>query len=234
MAKREIELQRLLNPDVEDMQKERPKTRQDCASVQRPCPWVGCKHNLYLTINPANGAIKFNFPHIEPENMPERHSCVLDVVEDNPDGATLEQVGALTNMTRERIRQIENAAMTEAALELPASLKRDFEQESRTRPKRLPVISQSGGTGTVTVALLKRIVAVLEDCEGVEEGLTILEVQERVAEISCSGLARPEHFSAALLTLRASGVITRTSATVCLTSDARERMDALTRQARAA
>ena len=234
MTKRDIEIARLLNPDVAALQAERPKTRGDCAGVQRPCPWVGCKHNLYLTINPENGSIKLNFPDLEPGDMPARESCVLDIVEDHPDGATLEKVGALSNMTRERIRQIENLAMQEAALELPASLKREFEIEAMAKPKRLPVIAQAGGTGTVTVALLDRIVAVLEDCEDVEEGLTLLDVQERVAEISCSGLARPEHFNAALLTLHASGVIRQAKGIVCLNSDSRERLDALTRQARAA
>src|SRR6476619_8074463 len=44
MTKRELELGRMLYPDVEDI--ERPKTRADCAQGERPCPFVSCKHHL--------------------------------------------------------------------------------------------------------------------------------------------------------------------------------------------
>jgi hypothetical protein len=69
----------------------------------RPCPWVSCKHHLYLDVNAETGSIKFNFPDLEPWEL--QHTCSLDVAERG--GATLEEVGEIMNLTRERIRQVE-------------------------------------------------------------------------------------------------------------------------------
>jgi hypothetical protein len=82
---------------------ERPRTRSDCAGVARPCPWVGCKHHLFLDINPETGAIKLNFPDLESWEL--ETSCSLDVAERA--GVTLEEIGQIMNITRERVRQIE-------------------------------------------------------------------------------------------------------------------------------
>ncbi len=81
---------------------ERPKVRADCAKGYRPCPWVGCQHHLYLTVNP-NGSIKITFPDVEPWEM--QRSCALD--EADQGGHTLEEIGERMNLTRERARQIE-------------------------------------------------------------------------------------------------------------------------------
>lgn len=81
----------------------RPQTRADCTAEQRPCPWVACKHHLYLDINPESGSIKINFPDLEPWEM--QNTCALDVAEAG--GHTLDEVGVITNLTRERIRQLE-------------------------------------------------------------------------------------------------------------------------------
>jgi hypothetical protein len=85
----------------------RPTTRGECATGPRPCPFVGCRHHLYLDVARGSGAIKLNFPDVEVWEMP--HSCVLDVAEQ--DGVTLERVGDIMNLTRERIRQIEARAL---------------------------------------------------------------------------------------------------------------------------
>ena len=82
---------------------ERPATRLDCQSMSRPCPFVSCEHHLYLDVNPESGAIKLNFPHLEVWEMAE--TCSLDVADRG--GITLEEVGAILNLTRERIRQVE-------------------------------------------------------------------------------------------------------------------------------
>lgn len=83
---------------------DRPKTRADCASGPRPCPWVSCRHHLYLDVG-AGGSVKINHPGKEPDELAE--SCALDVA-DRGD-LTLEQVGDVMNLTRERVRQIELA-----------------------------------------------------------------------------------------------------------------------------
>jgi hypothetical protein len=97
------ELQRgaVANPPVEGV--ERPVTRAECADGMRPCPWVACKHHLYLDINPRTGSIKINFPDLEPWEL--QHTCALDVADNG--GLTLEEIGLITNLTRERVRQVE-------------------------------------------------------------------------------------------------------------------------------
>lgn len=83
----------------------RPRVRSECADVPRPCPFVSCRYNAYLEINPISGNITFVYPDREPHQMPADASCVLDVADRG--GMTLEEVGGVTNLTRERIRQIE-------------------------------------------------------------------------------------------------------------------------------
>jgi uncharacterized protein YuzE len=84
----------------------RPQTRGDCASGPRPCPWVSCKHHLYLDVTP-NGSLKFNYPIKEPDELDE--SCALDVAQRG--GVTFEEAGELVNVTREMVRQIEKKAL---------------------------------------------------------------------------------------------------------------------------
>jgi len=91
----------LLYPPVVDIP--RPTTRGECREEMRPCPWVACKHHLYLDINPETGSIKINFPDLEPWEL--KNTCALDVAERG--GITLEEVGEIMNLTRERIRQVE-------------------------------------------------------------------------------------------------------------------------------
>ena len=84
-----------------------PVWRSECRGGMRPCPFVSCRFHLYLDVNPATGSIKLNFPDKEPWEL--ACSCSLDVAEAG--GLTLEDVGALLNLTRERARQLESAAL---------------------------------------------------------------------------------------------------------------------------
>jgi hypothetical protein len=85
----------------------RPKTRADCVNGPRPCLFVSCKHNLYLDVNPETGSIKLNFPDKEIGEL--EYTCALDVAEKG--GITLEEVGTIMNLTRERIRQVETRGL---------------------------------------------------------------------------------------------------------------------------
>jgi hypothetical protein len=71
-----------------------PRTRRDClpggVNEARPCPWTGCRHNIV-------------------EAGPTQATCSLDIADEG--GITLEEVGVLMGVTRERIRQIEATAL---------------------------------------------------------------------------------------------------------------------------
>lgn len=82
---------------------DKPQSRKNCASGPRPCPWVSCKYHLYLDVNPETGSIKLNFPDKDVWEM--TNTCALDVADKG--GITLEDVGNILNLTRERIRQVE-------------------------------------------------------------------------------------------------------------------------------
>jgi Sigma-70, region 4 len=100
LTKEELRIGALMypTPDVP-----RPFNRAECKDAPRPCPWVSCKHHLYLDVNPETGSIKLNFPDLEVWEMKE--TCALDVADRG--GITLEEVGEILNLTRERIRQVE-------------------------------------------------------------------------------------------------------------------------------
>jgi hypothetical protein len=135
MTKRELELGRMLYPDVEDVAK--PRTRAECVGSERPCPFVSCKHHLYLDVSARTGAIKLNFPDLEVWEMTE--TCALDVADRG--GTTLEEVGAIMNLTRERIRQVEVKGLAKLqALKDMAAL-RDYVDEGPIGKRRLPVLS---------------------------------------------------------------------------------------------
>jgi hypothetical protein len=88
-------------PEILDY--ERPSTRAACRDGKRPCLYVSCRYHLYLDVNPVTGSIKINFPDKEVWQLEE--TCALDVAERG--GITLEEVGDIMNLTRERIRQVE-------------------------------------------------------------------------------------------------------------------------------
>lgn len=86
---------------------ERPRTRADCEDGIRPCPFVSCRHHLYLDVSPRTGEIRLNFPGLEIEGMGE--SCSLDVADAG--GVGLRQVGELMNISCARVQQIEERAL---------------------------------------------------------------------------------------------------------------------------
>ena len=98
---------KLTEETLSQMEHLRPRSRDDCKVADRPCPYVSCKYHLFLDVNPHTGSIKLNFPDLEVWELSE--TCSLDVADRG--GITLEEVGELLNLTRERIRQVEAAGL---------------------------------------------------------------------------------------------------------------------------
>src|SRR5690349_10398522 len=114
LTREELRLGALLNPPIDEP---RPTMRSECENDIRPCPWVACKFHLYLDVNPETGSIKINFPDLEPWDM--KDTCSLDVAERG--GITLEEVGGLLNITRERARTIEVEALLKLKMASPSA-----------------------------------------------------------------------------------------------------------------
>jgi hypothetical protein len=135
MTKRELEIGRLLYPEHDY---EKPKSRIDCVDGARPCPFVSCKHHLFLDVSARTGAIKLNFPDLEVWEMTE--TCALDIADRG--GTTLEEVGAIMNLTRERIRQVEVKALAKLDALREMMALRDYVDEGPVGKRRLPLLSK--------------------------------------------------------------------------------------------
>ena len=111
IAKRDVQLARAVDPEAN--QRHLPLLRSECRDGARPCPFISCAHHLFLDVSRAGG-IKVNFPDLVGEDgaidfaaMPA--SCALDVGDEGRH--TIERVGDLMNITRERVRQLEVTIM---------------------------------------------------------------------------------------------------------------------------
>lgn len=92
----------------------------DCEDIDRagPCPWIGCRLNLYAEVDDLTGALKVNFPDKEVWELTE--TCAIRVVRQR--GAlSLEEVGKLINLTQERVSQIEEGGMAKAKPRMKAA-----------------------------------------------------------------------------------------------------------------
>ena len=104
-----------------------PKTRSDClpggSNSARPCPYSRCEYHLSL-YRKKNAKVH------------SLASCVLDAADQ--DGLTLDEVGQLTGLVRERIRQIETTAVKKLADRFHLTTNELLERlrsMSRDRPK---------------------------------------------------------------------------------------------------
>lgn len=113
VAAKKITRESLRSDDIEyarelaEIDKIRPRRRSDCVGGLRPCPFAGCRYHLAIDVNPETGSIKITFPDLDLSEMPE--TCALDVADRG--ASTLEVVGSLLNVTRERLRQLEVKAL---------------------------------------------------------------------------------------------------------------------------
>lgn len=133
LSKRALDEGAAMYPERPGVDYQRPRTFADCdaadlgASV--PCPFVSCKHHVALDVNERAGSIKSNFPDCDPDEIP--HTCTLRVAERG--GATLDDVAAVMNLTRERVRQIQDIALAKIRHALGDAAIRDLIDASDDR-----------------------------------------------------------------------------------------------------
>lgn len=89
----------------------RPRTRGDCVGGPRPCIRYSCRHHLGLEVNRDTGHLRLAIDPEQLELAPE--TCSLDVADRVAAGdeVTLDEVGQLIGVSRERVRQVEAQAL---------------------------------------------------------------------------------------------------------------------------
>jgi hypothetical protein len=108
---------------------DRPQTYGDCQKLPRPCPFVGCRHHLYLEAGKSGNLRTLS---TELEHMSE--TCSLDVAARGPQ--SLDEIGEMMNITKERVRQIEASAFAKVEQSMPTDMK-----------KHIQALSTEGETG---------------------------------------------------------------------------------------
>lgn len=83
----------------------RPRTRAECADIPRPCPFVTCRHHLYIDAHKGRARVAFAG---EVSDMPADRSCALDVADDVADGEplSLDDISAAVGLSREAVRLV--------------------------------------------------------------------------------------------------------------------------------
>lgn len=83
--------------------------------MPRPCPFVSCRHHLFLEVGPTGG-ITFPFGEDVAALSGMRETCSLDAAANG--GRSYDAVGDLFNLVRERARQLEVDALESLSLVL--------------------------------------------------------------------------------------------------------------------
>ena len=134
MTKRELEIGRLLYPENGYW---RPRTRAECAGERDPARLFLVNITYSWMFPRARGRSNSNFPDLDVWDMNE--SCALDVADRG--GTTLEDVGAIMNLTRERIRQVEVKALAKLEALRDMLALRDYIDEGPVGKRRLPKLT---------------------------------------------------------------------------------------------
>ena len=97
----------------------RPRTRAECKDGIRPCPFVGCRYNLWCEVT-ENGSLVILNRDVDPTEVPPEASCALDIA-DRVSGQELEtgenqtmpmsEIGRIYGVGGGRIQQIVESAL---------------------------------------------------------------------------------------------------------------------------
>ncbi len=90
----------------------RPRTRGDCASVPRPCPFISCKMNLHVELTKQGHLSLSHGEGADPLDVHPDESCALDVA-DRGESSQERVAHLLGGVTLEWIRRTERAAEAE-------------------------------------------------------------------------------------------------------------------------
>lgn len=90
----------------------RPLVREECLQGPRPCPWLSCRYHMFEVLARKSGKTsikqiaRWDEDRIAElvESLPA--TCCLDLVAQGRE-LTLQETGLVLNLTRERVRQIQ-------------------------------------------------------------------------------------------------------------------------------
>lgn len=91
---------------------ERPKTRGDCVSGPRPCPWVSCRHHLGVDVLGTEVRERAGWDEVDALGRPLRPSCSLDVADDGPQ--PIEPIARALGVSARRVDQLLKRAVRRA------------------------------------------------------------------------------------------------------------------------
>jgi hypothetical protein len=116
-----------------------PRSRGD----DGPCIHVGCRHHLCCEIDERTGAIWVD-PRFEEDPYSVEDTCAIDVAARAE--STLNDIGAMWDFTRERIRQIERDALARlrrrTSLDIMDLLAEEIEQHALPRREQMWRVSE--------------------------------------------------------------------------------------------
>ena len=90
---------------------EKPRRRGDCENGARPCPWVSCRHHLFLDVT-RDGEVVENFPGKDVDEID--FTCSLDIadtVEGHRAPLPLSVLASIMGTSRSSVTAVEVNAM---------------------------------------------------------------------------------------------------------------------------